>query len=192
MRELGFGAMGPSIEGRPPREVPSGVYFDLATWHLINSVYRPQRVYELRAMKGDYADERHHQRLMKVVTEHLGHELLGRAEAAKIAVAAGGDTDIELPLVERGLSVPLSQAQAVGALREDIARIVAAAVETVTLAGLAPERIDALYFTGGSTGLKLLTEGLAAAFPAARAVHGDRLASVATGLGLYAQRLFGG
>ncbi|WP_110400076.1 Hsp70 family protein [Sphaerotilus hippei] len=188
--ELGYGALGPAQEGRAAREVPSGVYFDLATWHLINTVYRPQRVFELRAMKGDYADPVQHQRLMKVLNDHLGHELLGRAEAGKIAVAAGGDADIGLPLVERGLSVRLTQAQAVGALHEDIGRIVTAAIETAALAGLAPERIDALYFTGGSTGLKLLTDRLAAAFPSARAVHGERLASVATGLGLYARRRF--
>ena len=39
-------------------------------------------------------------------------------------------------------------------------------------------------------GLKLLTDALQDAFPGARAVRGDRLASVATGLGLYAKRLF--
>jgi hypothetical chaperone protein len=44
--EFGYGAFGPSIAGAPPREVPSGIYFDLATWHLINTVYSPQRVAE--------------------------------------------------------------------------------------------------------------------------------------------------
>jgi hypothetical chaperone protein len=38
--------------------------------------------------------------------------------------------------------------------------------------------------------LKLLTDARQAALPTARAVRGDRLASVATGLGLYAKRLF--
>ena len=55
-------------------------------------------------------------------------------------------------------------------------------------AGLKPRQIDALYFTGGSTGLRLLAERIAAAFPAARAVRGDRFASVASGLGLHAAR----
>ena len=66
----------------------------------------------------------------------------------------------------------------------------ACARDTVQQAGLKPEQLGALYFTGGSTGLKLLTDALQAAFPTARAVRGDRLASVATGLGLYAKRLF--
>ena len=190
MPQFGYGAYGPSIGGAPPREVPSGVYFDLATWHLINTVYNPQRVLELRGMRGFYAEPVHHDRLMTVVTERLGHELAARAEGAKIAVADGGDTQIDLSHTERGLGVALAEAQAVAAIDADIDRIVDTARRTAADAGLAPERIDALYFTGGSTGLRLLAQRIAAAFPSARAVRGDRFASVATGLGLHARRVF--
>ena len=190
MPPLGYGAFGPSIGGQPPRPVPSRVYFDLTTWHLINTVYQPQRMAELRSMADFYGNPVHHQRLMKVVRERLGHALVGRAEAAKIAVAEGGDTDIDLALIEAGLHSPLTGAQAEAALHDDLARIVTCAHETVVQAGIAASDISALYFTGGSTGLKLLTDQLEAAFPGARAARGDRMASVATGLGLHAARLF--
>ncbi len=189
--EFGYGGFGPGIAGAVPREVPSGVYFDLATWHLINTVYNPQRVAELRSMRGFYAEIRHHDRLMTVVDERLGHELAARAEAAKIAVAEGGATRIDLSHVEPALAVTLGEREAVDALESDIERIVGAARETARQAGLAPAAIDALYFTGGSTGLRLLAQRIAAAFPAARAVRGDRFASVATGLGVFARRWFG-
>jgi len=79
----------------------------------------------------------------------------------------------------------------VAALDADIERIVAAARETAQQAGLAPEAINALYFTGGSTGLRLLAQRIAAAFPDARVVRGDRFASVASGLAVFAQRWYG-
>lgn len=189
--EFGFGAYGPSLNGAPAREVPSGIYFDLATWHLINTVYNPQRVAELRAMRGFYAEPLHHARLMTVVDERLGHELAARAEDAKIAVADGGTTRIDLGHVERNLAVTLTERQAVDAIEADVGRIVDAARETARQAGLAPEAVDTLYFTGGSTGLRLLAQRIAAVFPAARTVRGDRFASVASGLGVYAQRWFG-
>ena len=85
----------------------------------------------------------------------------------------------------------MTEAQAVEAIRHDLERIVHTARETVLLAGLHADEIDALYFTGGSTGLATLAHRLADAFPHARPVHGDRFASVATGLGLEAQRQFG-
>ncbi len=57
--------------------------------------------------------------------------------------------------------------------------------------GLHPNQIDALYFTGGSTGFRLLASRIGAAFPAARAVRGDRFAECRDRLGLFAQRRFG-
>jgi hypothetical chaperone protein len=190
LRELGYKALGPTRGGQPAREVPSGVYFDLATWHLINTVYEARRVAELKAMAGFYADAAHHRRLMRAVQHRLGHELAARAEAAKIDVAGGAGTCIDLGLVEPGLHAELSPSQATEALQDDVGRIVQAARETARLAGASPESVDALYFTGGSTGLRSLTSGLAAAFGSARAVHGDRFSSVAAGLGLHAQRMF--
>ncbi|CAN5335232.1 Hsp70 family protein [soil metagenome] len=190
LREFGYRSFGPERVGSPAREVPSGVYFDLATWHLINTVYSPGRTHELRQMKSFYGNPLHHKRLMTVVEERLGHELAGRAESAKIAVSGGGDTVIDLSAVEMGLTVDLSERVAIEALNADLGRIVAAGRETVAQAGLKPEQIDALYFTGGSTGLRLLAERIAADYPAAELARGDRFASVATGLGLHAARLF--
>ena len=190
MRALGLGTFGPSVQGAPPREVPSRIYHDLATWHLINTLYSPQRLAELRALKTNFADPKFYQRLNHVVLERLGHELAGQTEAAKIAVAAGGETEIDLSLVEARLAWPLTAAQADAALQVDVDRIVQAAIETVRLAGLVPDQVDALYFTGGSTGLKFLVQALQAPFSRAQSVQGDRLASVATGLGLHAESCF--
>jgi hypothetical chaperone protein len=172
------------------RELPNRIYFDLATWHLINTVYRPQRVMEVAAMRDDYADPRHHARLMTTLRDRLGHSLAGLAEEAKIAVAQGGTHEIDLFEVERDLAISVTEAQAVAAIEHDLGRIVQTARDTARLAGLQADAVDALYFTGGSTGLRLLADRLAAAFPNAQAVHGDRFASVATGLGLEAQRHF--
>ncbi|RYF63698.1 MAG: Hsp70 family protein, partial [Comamonadaceae bacterium] len=112
----GYRGLGPQRAGSTPREVPSRAYFDLATWHLINTVYAPQRVAELRRMRDFYGDPAHHRRLMTVIEDQLGHALIGQAEAAKIAVAEGGSTVIDLGLLERGLQAMLDEAQAVQAL----------------------------------------------------------------------------
>ncbi len=188
---FGYRAFGPEGDGVPAREVPSAVYFDLATWHLINTVYTPQRVVELRGMRAFYADPAQHRRLMTVVTEHYGHDLVARAEAAKIAVASGGRSAIALDHIEPNLAAELDEREAQRALDGDLEKIVDAARTTVAAAGIRPDAIDALYLTGGSTGLDVLSERLHRAFAAARIVRGDRFASVATGLAIFARRRFG-
>jgi hypothetical chaperone protein len=185
----GYRARGPG-----GREVPSKVYFDLATWHLINTVYAPARVAELARMRHFYAEARQHLRLMAIVTRRLGHALAGAAETAKIALAsqAGGAAQrIDLGGVEAGLTAQLEPAAAARALDADLQQIVDAAAQAVRLAGLAPERVHALYFTGGSTGLATLTERIGCAFPHARRVQGERFSSVLRGLGEQARKRYG-
>ena len=174
-----------------PREVPSGVYFDLATWHLINTVYAPARVAELRGMKAWYADPRHHARLMATLQQRLGHALAAAAEQAKIDVATTGHARIDLSALEGRLGAELQVGAAAAAIETDLERIVHAARETARLAGVAPSQVDVLYFTGGSTGLKPLVDRIAACFASAQTVRGDRFASVAQGLGLHARAVFG-
>ena len=94
-------------------------------------------------------------------------------------------------MLEARLTSTLQEAQAAQALETDMAHIVNAARETARQAGLAPQEVDALYFTGGSTGLKPLVQRIAACFPSAEPVRGDRFASVAQGLGLHARAVFG-
>jgi hypothetical chaperone protein len=174
-----------------PREVPSAVYFDLATWHLINTVYAPARVAELRSMKSWYADMRHHTRLLAVMQDHLGHALAAAAEQAKIDVALQGQAHIDLGILEAGLHSALAEADAAQAIEADVERIVQAAAQTARMAGVAAADIDVLYFTGGSTGLTSLVDRIASGFPAAQRVRGDRFSSVAQGLGLHARVVFG-
>ena len=127
---------------------------------------------------------------MVAVQQRLGHALAAAAEQAKIDVALHGRAQIDLSVLDRGLAALLSQAQAAAAIEADLERIVQAAGDTARMAGVAPQAVDVLYFTGGSTGLQPLVERIAAGFPSALAVRGDRFASVAQGLGLHARAVF--
>jgi hypothetical chaperone protein len=183
MPVLGLNGSGPG--GLP---VPSKVYFDLATWHLINTTYVPNRLIELRMMRNMYDDQGAHQRLMHVLTQHRGHDLAARAEAAKIEVSESGKSVIDLGFIEPDLKLFFVEREQARALHEDVHRIVDTAHQTVRMAQIGNDEIDAVYFTGGSTGLDFLAQQLAEAFPSAQAVRGDRFSSVVSGLAITAQR----
>jgi hypothetical chaperone protein len=185
MPELGFGGIG--AQGR---RVPGAVYFDLATWHLINTVYGHNRAIELREMVTMYADKVRYQRLITVIAKRLGHQLAASAEAAKIDVATSGSARISLDAIEADLTSEFNDAQQSAALSDRIGKIVDTAAETARRANVKPADVSALYFTGGSTGLKFLTAKISALFPNAKPVTGDRFSSVASGLGIVAKRRF--
>lgn len=185
MPVLGYNGSGPGN-----RPVPSKIYFDLATWHLINTTYTPNRIVELRLMRTMYDDAQAHQRLMRVLTQHRGHDLAARAEEAKIGVSETGAAVVDLGFVEAGLEIPFAEQELGGVLQDGVDRIVSTARTAVRMAQLKADSIDAIYFTGGSTGLSVLVRQLAAAFPGAQPVRGDRYSSVVSGLAITAQRRF--
>jgi hypothetical chaperone protein len=58
-------------------------------------------------------------------------------------------------------------------------------------AGVEPDAVDTVFFTGGSSGVALLRERIAALLPRARKVEGDLFGSIGAGLALDALRRFG-
>jgi len=186
---LGLGSEGRSESGASVR-VPNAIYHALSTWHLINTVYLPNRLIELRQMASLYVDQRMHRRLMTVLEHRLGHSLAAMAEAAKIDVSMQGAAAIDLSMVEAGLQGSFDAVRQQAALATSIARIAGAARQAIAQAGLRASKIDALYFTGGSTALAALSGAIAAVVPDAARVEGDRFTSVASGLAVHAARRF--
>lgn len=182
---LGFGSKGK--EGKP---VPSHIYFELATWHRINFLYAPRALSEAETLRDFYKAPTFHQRLMKVLREREGHRIAGLVEEAKVAVADSGKHLIQLGFIEKGLMTGVDDGLLGEAIAASVQKVVATALDAVRDAGITPQQVDAVYFTGGSTGIRALREPIAAAFAGSEQVMGDRFASVARGLGVYAGKLF--
>ena len=180
---LGLGHAGP--DGRP---VPSPLYADLATWHLINFMYAPQRMAQAQALRGNFADPRLHRRLMTVLQQRLGHQLASGVEQAKIRCSeAGASARIDLGAVEAGLEAalePAAMARELAALLDQVADCAEACLRQ---ACIAVARLDAVYLTGGSSALTPLQQRLGRRFAGVPLVEGDLFGGVAAGLA-YAAR----
>lgn len=165
------------------REVPSRVFFDLATWHLIHWQSSAKAIREAEALRGDYRDPRLHQRLMTVLRERLGHGLAQAVEQAKIA-ASSSEAPQTLPLdaIEAGLAAELSPAHLAEDLAALLEKVVICAQECLHLAQLAPGALGGIYLTGGSSALRPFRAALAQGFPGVPLVEGDLFGGVASGL----------
>ena len=175
---LGLGHHGPG-----GREVPSPLYFDLSTWHLIQQCYGRASLHRAHALRTAFTNPGLHHRLMRVLQEKQGHRLLNAVELAKIACSQSGlEQQIDLTCAEPALGAPLTAAAMNAVLSDTLQKVVACARDCVAGSGEATP--DVIYLTGGSSLLKPLVQGLQVAFPHARLAAGDRFGSVAAGLAL--------
>jgi hypothetical chaperone protein len=175
---LGHKHLGP--EGR---EVPSRVFFDLASWHLIHWQYQPRAIAHANTLRNNYSDTRLHERLMRVLTERHGHWMAHEVEQAKIRCSVSrASTELDLSVIERGLQATLRETDLQTQLHELLARTVACASECVQAAGLSNASLDAVYLTGGSSALSTFQAALQAEFPGVALVEGDLFGGVALGL----------
>jgi len=175
---LGHRQLGPQ-----GREVPSRVFFDLSTWHLIQWLYVPRAISQAQALRVNYSDPRLHERLMRVLREKHGHHIAHEVELAKIRCSmTDADTEVDLSIVEAALTAPLGTAALREHLGDLLQRTVACARECVQRAGLRVDQLDAVYLTGGSSALRPFQETLRAAFPSVPLIEGDLFGGVASGL----------
>jgi hypothetical chaperone protein len=170
--------------GPQGREVPSRVFFDLSTWHLIQWLYLPRALAQTQALRVNYSDTRLHERLMRVLDQRDGHRVAHEVELAKIRCSENeAHTMVDLEAVETDLMTELSIADMRQHLDALLQRTVVCGLECVLRANLRCEgALDAIYLTGGSSALKPFQQSLQSAFPGVPLVQGDLFGGVASGL----------
>ena len=175
---LGYGHLGPG-----KREVPNRIFFDLATWHLINWQYQPKALAQAKALQVNYSNVGLHDRLMRVLTKRFGHHMAHDVEQAKIRCSQNdSDTAIDLSYLEANLSAPLSTTDLQAHLAQLLLNTVACARECVQRAGLTHSKPDAIYLTGGSSALRAFQQVLQMEFAGVPLIEGNLFGGVASGL----------
>jgi len=169
---LGYRHIGP--EGR---EVPSRIFFDLSTWHLIHWLYQPRALAQAQALWTNYADIRLHQRLMRVLQQRHGHRIAHEVEQAKIRCSqTDADAVMDFSDIEAGLAAAMTVAGMQDHLHTLLANTVACARECLRKAGVADGALDAI------SALRPFQRALQAEFAGVPLVEGDLFGGVASGL----------
>ena len=170
----------------PSRELPSSVYFDLATWHRIILLNGNSAATFLKDLHYMAARPELVHRLLRVVREQTGHQLAGDVERAKIALSDQDRARMELPYVEAGLAIDLSRAGFESATSGETQKIADSIRECMRQAGVGPDAIATLFLTGGTSAVPAVRAACEATVPGAKVVEGDRFGSVGIGLTIHA------
>lgn len=172
-------------------EVPSALFFQLATWHTINFAYTRQAFADFQAIYRDAAARQELDRLARLIGQREGHWLALQVEQAKIDLSAASTAHMALDRLEPGLVHEISREAFTLATRSLVERVAATVGKLLDEAGVDRDRVDTLYFTGGASGVPQLRERIAAELPNARAVEGDLFGSIGAGLAVEAVRRYG-
>jgi hypothetical chaperone protein len=171
-------------------EVPSGYYFNLATWHTINLIYTRKAWQQLQDVYREVRERDKFARLLDLVEQRAGHWLALQVESAKIGLSAAESVTLELDRLRPPDTLHLQRAD----FDASIDHLVVSVEQTVSTlladAGVKAGDIDSVFFTGGSSGVHLLRQRIAALVPQARQVEGDLFGSIGAGLALDAVRKF--
>jgi hypothetical chaperone protein len=186
MPELGLGTR--LFEKDLP--MPSTLYFELATWPTINFTYTHKNERELKLLVADSREPEKTRRLLKTIRHRLGHLIAFTVEDAKIILSAAEDASIPLEFLERGLAIPATRGGFQRAVKDKTEQLYSTASRCIASAGLKPDAIDTVFFTGGSSLVPAVRAAIFRAAPTARVASGSDFLSVALGLTREAERHF--
>lgn len=186
MPELGLG----SETKVGNRSLPTGPYYDLATWHRINRLYSRQTMVDLRSTRQEAARIDAVDDLIAIVEGRYGHLLASKVEAAKIALTDQDKVNLGFLTDEVALDHAITKEALNIAVGKEAARIPMAIQEALSVAGLTADDIQTVIMTGGSTRMPVVRQGFERMFSSASFVEVDAFGSVGLGLSLDASRRF--
>jgi hypothetical chaperone protein len=151
-------------------------FYDLKTTLLLERLMRDTTAPELL------------QRFTRMRSQKQNFALVRSAEQGKIALSSTANYRAELTIVEAGLAINCSTDDFALASELLLQKITALISDAIQQAATKP---DVVYLTGGSAKSPLIQQAIRALLGAdIPLVDGDHFGSVATGLGVWAQRVF--
>jgi hypothetical chaperone protein len=190
---LGRGSQIKHAFGSETHTAPNAIFGDLATWQKIPFLYGA----DTRRMAADlakYAVEPDKiARLVQVLDDQLGHDVAFAVEAGKIAAndrEAISLPEIDLGVLETGLSIPLPAALLTVTLADMAAQIAQVAGDTVQQAGMVPGDVTKLILVGGSSLMEVVGAALSKVFDSAEVHRGAAMTGIVEGLALASETAF--
>ena len=186
MPHLGFGSF--TIDRK--RNLPSGYFHDLATWHRVNQLYKKNVLGELRQVR--YEAERRDlvDRFIRIVENRQGHNIAIAIESAKIQLTSSLDAKATIDGQGAWAQFLITRDEFDQAIDEAVMRIVVTIHRVLKDASVLANDIDTIVLTGGSSMVPILRAKILSLFPKAHVAETDLLGSVGIGLSLDAKRKF--
>ncbi len=182
--QLGRGSHYRSFDKLLP--IPAYIHAAFSQWHQSSWLKAPHTMAELRKLRAASDDPAAMERLIDFIDLDLGFELYGAISGVKIRLSEAERTRFAFDTAGIRLEADVTRAEFERLIAPDLARIAAAADDTLARAGLGHGDVDAVFTTGGTSQVPAVRRLFLGRFGAHRLHTAHPLQSVASGLALYA------
>ncbi len=176
-------------KSKPDIKIANNFFLNMSSWNSIHNQYKNKHIQEVVQLSLQVSDNKGLHRLIRVMKERTGHQILNQVENAKIALSDQEITHIDLDFVESDLSLTLSQDDLNQALLKTVNKINLAIETLLSEAQLDQEAIGYVVCTGGTTLVPTLKNSLYNIFGQSRIIQHDTFSAVAKGLYLRADKI---
>jgi hypothetical chaperone protein len=185
---LGRGSEFESLYGhRLP--VPGWIYQHLERWHHVSFLKSPRTMQLLLDLRREAVSPEKLDALVRIVDLDLGFLLYRAIERAKRELSEREATRLRLEHDAISLDAEITRREFEAWIGEELEKIATCVDGLLLRAGLAPQQIDRVFMTGGSSFVPAVRAIFERRFGAAKLRGGEELTSVASGLALRAAEL---
>jgi len=170
--------------------MPAHIYFELSDWSGINFMYNTKNERSAREIYYESNDKILTGRLVELVLERRGHELLRIVERAKIDMTYNDKITTTLSALSDAPMLDIMRSEFDEYSENIYDKIQKSLDECLAQSGVRREDIGLVILAGGSTGIIKIRDMSRANFPKAKLADGNKFLSVAEGLAHDAWRRF--
>lgn len=178
--QMGKGSLFRSMGKRLP--FPVHYFTWLSRWHLFNNLLERRNLNELRSLLKVSEEPEKVGRLIELAENQLFFEFSGLVESAKKALSTSETALLDMEIFTDAFQLAVPRSEFEDNAEPLTAGIIHALHESLRQAGVAPEAVDRVFLTGGTTLVRAVKQGFVDVFGPARIVHTDVFTSVGYGL----------
>ncbi|MGB3846829.1 MAG: Hsp70 family protein [Sphingopyxis sp.] len=165
-------------------EIPGGYFADFADWSRLALMRNRRTLDELRRLQRDAVDPEPIGRMIALIEHEQGFPLYDAVGRLKRALSDAEEADFAFRSDGVEISASVRRADFERWIADDLHRVEAAMDAALVRAQAAPETIDRVFLTGGSSMIPAIRALFARRFGSERIATGGELTSIAHGLAL--------
>ena len=168
--------------------LPAWIYANLERWHTLSFLRTREVGAMLRAAEKNALEPAKIEALRTVVEYDLGYRLHGAVQRVKVELSRQEAAEFVLDTEALHLRTAVSRNDFEGWIEPELTRMQSSLDDLLRSTGTAPEQVDRVFLTGGTSLVPAVRRVFTSRFGEGRVQSGEAFTSVAYGLALMAER----